>query len=337
MSPELPPHSEERVMPIQPESRFGDEDAIIETMRTHELKILGRIEDFVPNIAEHVNVVEIAEATHGDAEASDKTIAAKRAFANELDVVEVEGEGEQKFWCIFKPQDGENKEIRDEFGFNNFYSHEHSAYLISRHFNLGVVPPTTVREIDGRLGALQLFLPHEQYLTAYDVIDFLGSEDLDAIVESEDMMKMQVLDFLIGNTDRHQSNFFYRVEPTGDQTPKLYLDEHRQPQIVGVDHGTCLNDPYNRLPKAYEPYGYLTYSNADGKPLKTPVPENILGEIERGIDGIDSLISEVEDKYPDLSHDVLSGIKSRAEKLLKHRHFLSRRNIRLFEDSTGTI
>ena len=336
MSPELPSHTEESETPTQPEGRFGDEEAIIEVMRTHELKILGKIEDLVPGIANHVNAVEIAEAGIDPPEIDEAGKDSKKTFANELDVVEVEGEGEQKLWCIFKPQDGESEEVKNKFGFKDFYSHEHAAYLISKHFGFEIVPPTVVRTIDGRLWALQLFLRPEEYRTAASLDISLEESDYDLIMKSPDIMEMQLLDYIIGNVDRHQDNYLYRITVDDDQKPKLYLDDNGQPQIVGIDHGNCLNDYYYRYAEKYVPHEFLTFSNIDDKPLKTPVPENMLDALEKGMEGIEGLLSELKNQYPGFNENDLGGIKTRAEKVLKHRHFLSGRNIGLFEKFTGS-
>jgi hypothetical protein len=104
---------------------------------------------------------------------------------------------------VFKPSVGE-----DVFGKaepHTFYKRERAAYLVDLFFDLHLVPPTVVKEIDEKIGSVQMFIPDTE---AY--IDIEYNENKNKLREEKsfrDQMKtLWIFDLLIHNSDRHKYN-----------------------------------------------------------------------------------------------------------------------------------
>ncbi len=104
---------------------------------------------------------------------------------------------------------------------------ERAAYLVDRFLGFGMVPPTVIRELDKRVGSVQRFIPNTKMgkeLTRKEEDQLIG----------EDKLKLNILDFLIANTDRHGGNFLVR-----------------NGRIIAIDHGYSFHDlissPYFRF------------------------------------------------------------------------------------------
>ncbi len=134
--------------PEMAESRFGDKEKIVEAMMTGEVLDIRPIEELYPDIPRHENVVNVADL--------------KSEHKNKVLGIRIQ-KGEDILTCVFKPADGENTDIKKETLIDEFYPRECAAYLVSEHFDLDVVPPTVIREINDEIGALQLFLDHDYY------------------------------------------------------------------------------------------------------------------------------------------------------------------------------
>ena len=111
----------------------------------------------------------------------------------------------------FKPF-GENSYNEHEFvsyGTNSLQAavSEVNAHRLAKAFGPGfdrLVPETALREIDGELGSIQR--------EVYEDADSLRS--FDEVPElREDYRKAAILDFVMGNLDRHDQNFIFGAEP----------------------------------------------------------------------------------------------------------------------------
>lgn len=123
-----------------------------------------------------------------------KTERLKTKF-NEVFLIDLDGGGR----VIFKPYDGEDSELK----FYVQYKREMAAYLFDKIFSWGLVPPTVIRDIDGRVGSAQLFV-EDAHLHA-DV----SSDELSDMFR-KDQSKLNAFDFLIGNDDRNPENYLIK-------------------------------------------------------------------------------------------------------------------------------
>lgn len=105
---------------------------------------------------------------------------------------------------IFKPKQGRG---------DLEYLNERAAYLVDRFLDFGMVPPTVIRELDKRTGSVQRFVPDAK--TGRE----LTREEMDQLTDG-DKLKLNILDILIANTDRHEGNFLVKGG-----------------RIIAIDHG----------------------------------------------------------------------------------------------------
>ena len=116
------------------------------------------------------------------------------------------------------------------------YAHEVAAYRIDRLLDLGMVPPTVIRNIDGIEGSLQAFV--EGAINEVNRVQ----EDLNPPNDDEmerQLARIQVFDWLILNPDRPDDNLLY----TADW--RLHLIDHSQAFVPPTrgHHGTRFRVP----------------------------------------------------------------------------------------------
>jgi hypothetical protein len=104
----------------------------------------------------------------------------------------------------------------DRHAFRDDFAFELAAYRLSRLLGLDRVPPTVLREIDGREGSLQLWI--EDARTEADLIQS-GEGTMNAARHLQ-RQTMLVFDNLIYNFDRHQNNVLY------DRGGRLWFIDH---------------------------------------------------------------------------------------------------------------
>ena len=96
----------------------------------------------------------------------------------------------------------------------SYADREAAAYELDEALGLGVVPPTIVREIDGKRGMVQQFVETEG----------LGLGD--SGIDQDSVYGLAVLDIATGNTDRHSGN--------------VLIDKDRK--VVAIDQGLSFPD-----------------------------------------------------------------------------------------------
>lgn len=107
---------------------------------------------------------------------------------------------------------------RLESMFTDRYTYEAAAYRLDRMLGIGLVPVTVTREIDGRVGSVQLWIENAMEMqTAADNNIMIGNMDL----LLQRLMLMYILDAMIYNVDRNFTNVL--VRPERDQ---LFLIDH---------------------------------------------------------------------------------------------------------------
>lgn len=113
------------------------------------------------------------------------------------------------------------RQVRDS------YRHEIAAFELDRLLDIGRVPPTVLRTVDGSAGSLQLWV--ELAETQADRIrERRGPEDALAMTRQRQLMRL--FDVLIHNTDRNHGNMLIRRAPAssgaaGDEL--LFIDHTR--------------------------------------------------------------------------------------------------------------
>lgn len=244
-----------------PESQFGDKEAITALLERGEAQVLGPIESFYPEIAAHANLVELAKVV-------EKTETELRASGKIIPVVIRDDERGSELLAIFKPLDGENNDIHHQTHLEKLYPREQAAYLISEHFGFDLVPPTILREIDGRIGSLQLFLPPNEYRAVDEEGE--SEESWEQIEKCPDFTKIALFDSLIAGVDRHAHNYLVSV---GEQS---------ETHLAAIDHGLILNTPLYEEADVRGPLLIKTHDNRTQGPRFTRVPEDLLKALRSG-------------------------------------------------------
>jgi hypothetical protein len=110
----------------------------------------------------------------------------------------------------------DDEPVRETITNRNFSyaDREAAAYELDEALGLNVVPPTIVREIDGKRGMVQQFIE----------TDGLGLHD--AGIDQDSVYGLAVLDIATGNTDRHGGN--------------VLIDKDRR--VVAIDQGLSFPD-----------------------------------------------------------------------------------------------
>lgn len=299
-SPELPTDPsvvEHESQPPKRESRFGDKAKIVDIMLNGEIQIVGPIESVCVDIPDHANQVDVVDIPE--------------KHANQILGVRVQKGGES-IRCVFKPSSGENEDVKRKTSVKNFYPRECAAYLVSEHFDFDLVPPTVVREVNGEIGALQLFLDHE----FFGDLDF-GGESIEETEQSEDWQALAALDWILANCERHENNIMVRKDD-----PSV---------IAAIDHGIIMSS-YNYTEMALRgPSLQLTHDNQTDSPRVVKIPEWLVTKISGGIKQMDQLDTQLENLH-DLDDQQMKSFWMRVGALLKYKKFLSKMN---HKEATG--
>jgi hypothetical protein len=101
--------------------------------------------------------------------------------------------------AIFKPSEGETF-ARVGVPVGGYYKRESAASSVADLLGFGdLVPPTTVRELDGKQGSIQKFVPDAK--AAFQVPRELMYDG------EEDLSRSAAYDYIIGHCDRHFGNW----------------------------------------------------------------------------------------------------------------------------------
>ena len=148
-----------------------------------------------------------------DAEVVAKGAGDKNGHANETIRVTLKGSDGRTVDGIFKPKAGE-KPLRQNIESGTYYQRESLASALDDSLNLGLVPPTVERTIDGQVGSLQLFAEGAKGILGGGPVKF----------ERADYEKFKVFDYIQGNSDRHNGNIMQR-------------DVEGSPRPIAIDNG----------------------------------------------------------------------------------------------------
>lgn len=281
------------------ESRFGDKSKIVEVMSGGEIEVVGSIDELYEDIPKHANEVDVVRIANPN--------------INQVVAVKVQRAGET-VTCIFKPAKGESQEMKAKTSVKEFYPRECAAYLISEHFGFDIVPPTIIREVDGEIGALQLFLDHETHMNYSQLEDSGESHD------SEDWGQIAVLDWILANCERHVEN--------------MMVDRNDHSKLFAIDHGIILNG-YNYSEMILRgPSLQLTMESVPGNRRgesrdvikKNEVPDGILEKLHRGLEDHEALTCKLAEIG--IPESEIDSFWSRVADIYQSRIYLSKYNYR---------
>lgn len=121
---------------------------------------------------------------------------------------------------VFKPANLEQTSIgypHNKAG--TYFKRERASYLVDKYLNLGFVPPTVIRTIDGRIGSLQQFIPDTDWYPTDDEAEWMSPQEEkkfkrhDATTAQrtrkqriEEFKRLWLFDMLIWNCDRSLGN-----------------------------------------------------------------------------------------------------------------------------------
>lgn len=148
-----------------------------------------------------------------------------RTLRSEVQKIEISSaQSGEKIEAVFKPQDGEShiKDGASDLGtLTNHIPRGHLrewlAGFVAKACGVErVVPPTVIREVDGRVGSVQAWAKGD-----------LASKHLDWAQKAQeaDMEAIALIDYILDNADRHPANF-------------LINDDDR---AFAIDHGAILS------------------------------------------------------------------------------------------------
>ncbi|MDN3651985.1 metallophosphoesterase [Thalassotalea ponticola] len=127
---------------------------------------------------------------------------------SEYQQLQLEHQGET-FYGLFNQKHSNNKS----------YRYDVAAYRVARAMALGIIPPTVIREVDGRKGALQLRIDKSFSEARRLKKGYMPSEDCVIAYQAN---LMTILDYLFYNLGRNQDNITY----TGDWL--MWLVDHSE-------------------------------------------------------------------------------------------------------------
>lgn len=244
------------------ESRFGDKGKIIEAMLEGDAEVLGDIDDLIEGVSEHENEAKLARI--------------KYINANMVQLVKVKSGENGELLCIFKPYDGESERAKLQDRIESYYPRECAAYLVSEHFGFDLVPPTVIREIGGKLGALQLFLSHDHYADYAVIFSIVKDDDESArLSQVEDFQTIAALDWIIANGDRNPRNIMFNTS--------------KPDELFAIDHGVIMNSQTFAERALRGPARSLTWDNVADKSLEVEVPSSLLQALKSGLERKDEL------------------------------------------------
>ena len=105
---------------------------------------------------------------------------------------------------IFKREEEDKKEV----------NRERAAYLVNLFLGFDFVPPTVLRRIGEKYGSVQQFIENGK------VASMVQKED----IPKEELLKLNIFDYIINNGDRHKKNYLIR-----------------DGKIVAIDHGVAFS------------------------------------------------------------------------------------------------
>jgi hypothetical protein len=135
--------------------------------------------------------------------------------------------GEKGVW---KPKDGEDHNLRFYVPNDTYYKREAAASTIAAAVGMqDLVPATTIREVDGRIGSVQEFSRYSKMAQEVEPEQVFDGK--------EDLARAATFDYLIANSDRHMKNWMLHADvPLGTQS----ISGSQFKKLVLIDNGLSL-------------------------------------------------------------------------------------------------
>lgn len=106
--------------------------------------------------------------------------------------------------AVFKPKKGERAGERYGIEAGTYFKRERASFIVDKTLQLNLVPTTVVRNLGSGYGegSLQKFIPDTMTGWQFNAVNYpkLGVE----------YAKMEILDYIIYNTDRHRENYLMK-------------------------------------------------------------------------------------------------------------------------------
>ncbi|MFH0828692.1 MAG: hypothetical protein V1907_00745 [Candidatus Kerfeldbacteria bacterium] len=219
---------------------------------------------------------------------------------------------------VFKPVDQEQKSIgypHNEAG--TYYKRERASYIVDKYLRLGLIPPTVIRTLEGRVGSMQQFIPRTEWYPTDDERDWASPEEEQQFKARhartarrtyaqriEEFKRLWLYDLLIWNCDRSQGNVLVKDR-----------------WIVGVDNNLTFGDDGLKL--------YRSHNYTDG-----PLPEDVvrsINELSSDEEAKEQLRVELMELLTTQEVDAFfSRLQSISKVLIEHGGAIPEEDMRLF-------
>ena len=235
--------------------KFGDDEKICRLLETGKIKGMVNIDDVRPELKGiHGNEVDLADIDPGKFNIG--------GHIHEAFAVEIES-GDMVIQGIFKPLDGENDDVKDKLHIQDCYKRERAAHVLDRFLGFGLVPPTVIRKINGKIGSLQLYVPPE---IANNRKLLSGEIDKNQEMKGRDWQLMAAFDYISGNWERKLENWL--------------VNRKDNSQLYAIDHGYAFHDQGIHSFNRRGPRLNLTYDNQADRPINTQLPKEIASRVQ---------------------------------------------------------
>ncbi len=285
-------------------------------MENGEVELIGSIDQIMPDaVSSHDNEVEIANIT-------------------EPELIDLKYE-DKEVLCVFKPFAGENERTKTENGdssIKEYFPREYFAFSVSDHFEFDIIPPTITRTIDDRVGALQLLIDKDHYISQQKIIEKypeVDEEQWDALAQSKDFSKMLLLDFILLNCDRNPGNYLVKINRSNDGglLPGV-KDDPNENSLIAIDHGLCMSSSLYFKVRGIKdgPIKMFTQTKDNVK-----IPDDLMGLLKTAYEDRSSFSADLIDE--EISPDEVNYMWQRVNMLIKSGIFLSKYNIKNHYDT----
>ena len=130
------------------------------------------------------------------------------------------------------------------------YKNERAAYLVDKFLGFNLVPPTTIRSIDGEIGSLQQFIPDAQEITVLS--GAYAKTKMENEERKKELIKLWIFDYIIWNKDRHGGNVLIKDK-----------------KVYAIDNGLAFSTSSLGYWQSYEYF------------FNQPVPDEVIGALEK--------------------------------------------------------
>jgi uncharacterized repeat protein (TIGR03843 family) len=192
------------------------------------------------------------------------------------------GPGDQVFAAVYKPRRGESPLW--DFPDGTLYRREVAAYRLSQLLGWPFVPPTVVREGPEGIGALQVFVKHDQSSHFFE-----QRQHADLVPQ---LQRMAVFDYVANNADRKGGH--------------CLLDEAGR--VWGIDHGLCFHQQYKMRTVMWDW-------------AEEPIPDEWLAEVKAAGRALDAANGAAAPLLELLDPVEVAAMLGRIETLLADRRF----------------